>query len=143
MLTLDVVENRTHVQVLSVRDNIWRTIQSFPAVPLPNCFKNTGGNDGVYLNGRLNWLPIQDRLVSVYGWENIKAKEFVVVSLDLGTESYTQLMPPCGFDEMSSVKPSICILKDSLCFSHDFKRTEFIIWQMKIFGVEEPWTQLL
>lgn len=61
-----------------------------------------------------------------------------------GTESYTQLMPPCGFDEMSYVKPaSLCILKDSLCFSHDNWRTEFIVWQMKIIGVEEPWTQLL
>ncbi|RHN49283.1 putative F-box associated interaction domain-containing protein [Medicago truncatula] len=144
MLTLDVVENRTHVQVLSVGDNIWRTIQSFPAVPLPNCYKNQGGSDGVYLNGRLNWLAIQDRLVSVYGWEeNIKAKEFAIVSLYTETKSFTRLMPPRGFDEMSNVKPSVCILKGSLCFSHDFKRTEFIMWQMKIFGVEEPWTQLL
>jgi hypothetical protein len=40
------------------------------------------------LNGRLNWLAIQDRPVSVYGWhwENVKANEFVIVSLDMGTE---------------------------------------------------------
>jgi len=144
MLMLDVVKNRTRVRVLSVADNVWKTIPNFPAVPLPNRYTGQGGSDGVYLNGRLNWLAIQDRPVCVYGWDNIKANEFVVVSLDMGTESYTQLMPPCGFDEMSSVKPpSLCILKDSLCFSHDYRRTEFVIWQMKIIGVEEPWTQLL
>jgi len=143
MLMLDVVENRTHVQVLSVADNVWKTIPNFPAVPLPNRYTGQGGSDGVYLNGRLNWLAIKDRPVSVDGWEDIEAKEFVIVSLDLGTESYTQMMPPSGFDEMSSVKPpSLCILKDSLCFSHDYRRTEFVIWQMKIIGVEEPWTQL-
>jgi len=144
MLMLDVVENRTHVRVLSVADNVWKTIPNFPAVPLPNEYTGQGGSDGVYLNGRLNWLAIQDRPVSVDGWENIKANEFVIVSLDMGTEWYTQLMPPSGFDEMSSVTPpSLCILKDSLCFSHDYRRTEFVIWQMKIIGVEEPWTQLL
>lgn len=146
MLMLDVVENKTHVRVLNVTDNVWKTISNFPAVPLPNIYTGQGGSDGVYLNGRLNWLAIQDRPVSddVDGWENIKANEFVVVSLDLGTKSYTQLMPPCGFDEMSSVKPpSLCILKDSLCFSHDVRRTELVIWQMKIIGVDESWTQLL
>lgn len=143
MLTLDVVENTTHVQVLSVADNVWKTIPNFPAVPLPNGYTGQGGSDGVYLNGRLNWLAIQNRPVNVDGWENIKANEFVIVSLDMGTESYTQMMPPSGFDEMSSVKPpSVCTLKDSLCFSHDYRRTEFIIWQMKIIGVEESWTQL-
>jgi len=98
------------------------------------------------LNGRLNWLAVKDRPVSVYGWhwENVKAKEIVNVSLDMETELYTELMPPSAFDEMSSLKaPSVCILKDSLCFSHDFRRTEIIIWQMKIVGVEQPWTQLL
>ncbi|RHN41625.1 putative F-box associated interaction domain-containing protein [Medicago truncatula] len=146
MLLLDVFENRTHVQVLSVADNVWKTIPDFPAVPLPNIYTGQGGSDGVYLNGRLNWLAIQDRPVSVDVdvWEDIEAKEFVIVSLDVETESYTQLMSPCAFDEMSSIKPpSLCILKDSLCFSHDYRRTEFIIWQMETFGVEEPWTQLL
>ncbi|AES70418.1 hypothetical protein MTR_3g055000 [Medicago truncatula] len=60
--------------------------------------------------------------------------------MSMGTELYTQLMPPSGFDEMSSIKlPYLCILKDSFCFSHDYKRTEFIIWKMKTFGVEEAY----
>jgi hypothetical protein len=93
MLMLNEAENRTHVQVLSVGvgegDNVWKTIPDFPAVPLPYRYNRHGGSIyGVYLNGRLNWLAIQDRPVSVYGWhwENVKANEFVIVSLDMGTE---------------------------------------------------------
>ncbi|KEH26963.1 F-box protein interaction domain protein [Medicago truncatula] len=131
MLMLDAVENRTHVRVLSVANNVWKTIPNFHAVPLPTRYTGQGECDGVYLIGRLNWLAIQDRPVSVYGWENIKAKEFVIVSLDMGTELYMQMMPPSGFDEIL------------LVFSNDYKRTKFIIWKMKTFRVEEPWTQLL
>jgi hypothetical protein len=32
---------------------------------------------------------------------------------------------------------------DCLCFTHDFEKTHFIIWQMKEFGVEDSWTQFL
>ncbi|CAJ2670625.1 unnamed protein product [Trifolium pratense] len=28
-------------------------------------------------------------------------------------------------------------MMDSLCFSHDFKGTQFVIWQMKEFGVQD------
>lgn len=58
MLMLDVVENKTHVRVLNVTDNVWKTISNFPAVPLPNIYTGQGGSDGVYLNGNLNWLAI-------------------------------------------------------------------------------------
>jgi len=144
MLMLDEAQNITHVRVLSVGDNVWKTIPNFPAVPLRYIYGCQYECYGVYLNGRLNCLAIQDHPVSVMDLENINANEVVIVSLDMKTELYTQLMPPSAFDEMSSVMPpSLCILKDSLCFSHDFRRTEFIIWQMKIIGVEESWTQLI
>lgn len=32
---------------------------------------------------------------------------------------------------------------DSLCFCHDFHGSDFIIWQIKEFGAQESWTQLL
>jgi len=32
---------------------------------------------------------------------------------------------------------------DCICFSHDFEKTYFVIWQMKEFEVEESWTQFL
>jgi len=145
MLMSDEAENRTIVRVLSVGDNVWKTISNFPVSPLLYPYTNQSVSDVVYLNGSLNWLGVRDSFGSIdtYGWKNINGNLFVIVSLDLGTESYTQLMPPHGFIEMSAVEPSICILKDCLCFSHDYRRTEFVIWQMKKFGVEESWTQLL
>ncbi|CAI8600048.1 unnamed protein product [Vicia faba] len=33
-------------------------------------------------------------------------------------------------------------MMDCLCFSHDFNKTEFVIWQIKEFGVQQSWTQL-
>jgi len=91
MLMMDEARNKTHVQVLS--DNVWKTIPDFPAVPLPCLYDGPGGSDGVYLNDCLNWLAIHNHPVCIYGWKNTKAKEFVIVSLDMRTESYTQLMP--------------------------------------------------
>lgn len=146
LLVLDEARNSTEVRVFSLGHNVWRTIQNFPAVPLPFRYSHPGVHDGVYLNGSLNWLALHSNFRSVgsYGWKNINnVKEFVIISLDLGTETYRQLMPPRGFDEVSPVEPSVCVLMDCLCFCNDFKRSEFVIWQMKIFGVEESWTQLL
>jgi hypothetical protein len=39
--------------------------------------------------------------------------------------------------------PDLGVLGDCLCFSYTYKETDFIIWQMKEFGVEESWTQFL
>ncbi|KEH23644.1 putative F-box domain-containing protein [Medicago truncatula] len=144
MLGLDNVQNITSAQVLNLRDDVWKPIQNFPAVLLPFWHTHPGVNDGVYLNGTFNWLALRSEFrPHLYDWKNTDVKDFVIVSFDLGTETYTQPMPPCGFDEMSPVEPSICILMDCLCFSNDYKKTDFVIWKMEEFGVEESWTQLI
>ncbi|XP_058736935.1 F-box/kelch-repeat protein At3g23880-like [Vicia villosa] len=142
---LDEAANRTNVRVLTVGDNVWRSIQSFPAVSLPFRYTNPGVNDGVYLNGSLNWLALRHSFLSdgAHGWKSINVRQFVIISLDLGTETYRQLVPPFGFDALSPVEPSICILMGCLCFSHDDRRTDFVIWKMEEFGVEDSWAQLL
>lgn len=66
----------------------------------------------------------------------------MIVSLDLSTETHTQLQPPRGFDEVPFIDPSLSVLNDCLCFSHDFKQTHFIMWKMNDFGVDYSWTQL-
>lgn len=145
LLISDEARNRSNVLVMSLGNNLWRPIQRFPAVPLPFRYSDPGVNDGVYLNGSLNWLALRDSFHSngVYGWKRVDADEFVIVSLDLGTETYRRFMPPSGFDGKSPVEPSVCILRDYLCFSHDDKRTDLVIWKMEEFGVEESWTELL
>ncbi|XP_028214931.1 uncharacterized protein LOC114396981 [Glycine soja] len=43
---------------------------------------------------------------------------------------------------ISSV-PYLRVLKGCLCLARDYKRTHFVVWLMKEFGVEKSWTQLL
>ena len=131
---------RSKVAVFSSGDNCWRYIQSFPLVPLI-------WNDGVHLSGTINWLALCGDFVSIDCGETNKAnillvEQFVIVSLYLSTETWKQFLLPAGFNEVPCVEPSLRVLNDCLCFSHDFKRTEFVIWQMKEFGSQESWTPL-
>ncbi|RHN45825.1 putative F-box associated domain, type 1 [Medicago truncatula] len=103
-------------------------------------------NNGVYVSGTLNWLVIQNTgNESPYDYfgERITVDNFVIISLDLSTETYRQLRLPRGFDKVPPVELTLIVLMDSICFSHDFHKTHFIIWQMKEFGVEDSWTQFL
>lgn len=86
------------------------------------------------MNGTLNWLAIFDFKVTYVE---------VVVSLDLGTETYKQIHVPPSFDEKPYVDPTISVLMNYLCFSYHFEDTHFVIWRMVEFGVEESWTQFL
>lgn len=128
------------VRVFSLGDNCWQEIQSFPFVPLMR-------SDGVHFNGTVNWLSIHGAYISmsdieIFRTSMVDVKQFMIVSLDLLTKTYTQILLPEGFIEASCVEPSLRVMMDCLCFSHDFKRTQFVIWQMKEFGVPESWTQL-
>ncbi|XP_058741578.1 F-box/kelch-repeat protein At3g23880-like [Vicia villosa] len=125
------------VKVLNLGDNVWRTIHGFPAIPLQ--LEHGYEYDGVHLSCTINWMAFQN----VYDRDDI-LEEFVIISLDLSTETFTQLMPPKNYNNvMSIIKfPNICVLMDSLCFSYD-KETEFFIWQMKKFGDEKSWSQFL
>ncbi|XP_058741570.1 F-box/kelch-repeat protein At3g23880-like [Vicia villosa] len=132
----------TEAKVLSSVDNVWRNIQNFPAAPLQFKFRFHPvysfyhDNDGVYLSGTANWL-------GAFDYEVKSLENYVIISLDLGTETYTQMHLPHGFVEMPRLDPTIGVLKNRLCFSYDFRLTHFVIWQMMEFGVQESWTQFL
>jgi F-box interacting protein len=130
----------TNIRILSLTDNVWRNIQDSPLAYYK--FKRT---KPVHLSGSVNWLAIHSYFDGDYKYDrnNIAIEQFVIISLDLGTETYNKLFPPQGFNEVPFVVPNLSVLKDCLCFSHDFKQTHFVIWQMKEFGVEQSWTQLL
>ncbi|KAK7338945.1 hypothetical protein VNO77_19579 [Canavalia gladiata] len=128
------------VRVYSTGGKGWRDIESFPVVPVHPL--RIGLNDGAYLNGTLNWLAVCDSPVD-YDWDVVTADQLVVLSLDLGKETYNQLLLPRGFEEVPRVEPSIGVFMDCMCFSYDFKRTHFVLWLMKEFGVRESWTQFL
>ncbi|XP_058741541.1 F-box/kelch-repeat protein At3g23880-like [Vicia villosa] len=133
---LDRTLSKTDVKVFSLGDNVWRTIQGFSAIPLQLYFSHE--YDGVHLGCTINWMAFQ----KVFDRDDT-TEEFVIVSLDLSTETFTRLMPPENYNnDGDHIFPNICVLMDSLCFSYD-KETEFFIWRMTKFGDEKSWSQFL
>ncbi|CAK8541083.1 unnamed protein product [Lathyrus sativus] len=136
---------RSMVKVFSMGNDSWRNIQSFPALPFYR-FNNNSINNGVYLSGTMNWLALRDYFCFNYLFcsneGSIDLDQFVIVSLDLSTETYTQFLLPQSFDKVPRFPPALVVLRDCLCFCHDFEETCFVIWQMKDFGVQESWIQL-
>jgi len=78
-----------------------------------------------------------------YNFEYITVEQLVIVSLDLGTETYNQYKLPCGFDELPPAAPIVGVLGGYLCFSYSCRHTYFVLWQMKKYGAEDSWTQFL
>jgi len=123
------------VRILSLGDNVWREIQSFPVVPLHFYFggkkdeneKEVSG--GVYLSSTLNWLAIHNHFD--YNWKNVTVEQFVIVSLDLGTETYSEYRLPHDFDEVPPTAPIVSVLGGFLCCSYFYKETDFLIWQFE------------
>ncbi|AES79308.1 putative F-box domain-containing protein [Medicago truncatula] len=126
----------TNVRVFSLGVNVWRNIQDSPMIHHHWQMKV------VHVKDSVNWLAIHNYISDDYNCEGITIGQFVIISLDLGTEAYTKLFPPHGFSEVPFVIPKLSVLNDYLCFFHDFKQTHFVIWQMKEFGFQESWTQL-
>ncbi|XP_058725771.1 F-box/kelch-repeat protein At3g23880-like [Vicia villosa] len=131
------------VRILALGDNIWRNIQSSPT-PLHEYSSFSHANHGVYLNNSLNWFALRDnKRPNDYCRADLSVQQFVIISLDLRTETYTQFQFPQCFDQVPVVAPIVCRLMECLCFSHYSRWYNFDIWQMKEFGVEKSWTKLL
>ncbi|KEH32860.1 putative F-box domain-containing protein [Medicago truncatula] len=107
------------VKVHTLGTNSWKTIQKFPfgCVPLQLL--------GKFVSGTINWL--------VY---NEYHKEIQIVSLDLGNESYKEVLLPKEVD-VSTLRWHLGVLRDCLClvFGHD-------VWIMKEHGNKDSWTKL-
>ncbi|GAU45631.1 hypothetical protein TSUD_175440 [Trifolium subterraneum] len=142
-----VVLSPTEVHILNLRDNSWRTISSFPPFHHVALKPGCRVNEGVYLSGTVNWFTIQSNVLGydyyIFQRNNITVDQFVIISLDLGTETYMHLSLPRGVDEVPCVEPTIAVLMDCLCFSHNLNGTHFVIWKMAEFRVEQSWTQFL
>ncbi|CAJ2655865.1 unnamed protein product [Trifolium pratense] len=136
-------EFKTVVRVFTLGDHFWRIIESFLVGPLS--LNLPSERSGVYFNGYVYWLALKNCVRANMAFESngITIDQFVIMSLDLSTETHMELLPPQGFHEVPDLEPTICVLKDSLCFCHDFKQTHFVIWKMEKFGVVVSWTQLV
>ena len=125
---------RSMVKIFTLGDNSWRNIQCFPVIPL--LWVRSHYNNGVYLSGTVNWLAVSDYSGSNFSFaSDVTIEQYVILSIDLSTETYTQLLLPQGFHKVPRYQPKLVVLMDCLCFCHDFEKTHFIIWQMKDFGV--------
>jgi len=140
--TYKVVILHRGARVFSLDDNVWRNIHRFPI--------SYYLNDGVHFRGSVNWLAIDNYIFDNYDEEDYydceyitTIKQFKIVSVDLGTETYKKFLPPRGFVQVPYTEPSLCVLMDCLCFSHVVEQTHFVLWKMTDYGVEESWTQLI
>ncbi|KOM37476.1 hypothetical protein LR48_Vigan03g085800 [Vigna angularis] len=137
--------------ILSMKDEIrWREIEEFPA------YTTTVEADGIYINNSLNWLGIYYTDYDEDG-SDISFDEVAIVSLDLETETYTEMLLPrelngvfvgdfCfpGEQLHSNEAPLIGVLNGCLSlFLHNRNTKDLSIWQMKEFGNERSWTILL
>ncbi|XP_003623090.2 F-box/kelch-repeat protein At3g23880 [Medicago truncatula] len=83
----------TNVRVFSLGVNVWRNIQDSPMIHHHWQMKV------VHVKDSVNWLAIHNYISDDYNCEGITIGQFVIISLDLGTEAYTKLFPPHGFSE--------------------------------------------
>ncbi|GAU25539.1 hypothetical protein TSUD_259720 [Trifolium subterraneum] len=122
------------VKVFSFRDNSWRVIQCLPSIPLYRFDDNS--NNSADLNGTIN-------RIARCNYHLLTVDRYVILSLDLSTETYTQLLLPPRVDKLPHfIMPKLVVLMDCLCFCYDLDETHFVIWQMKNFGVQDSWVQL-
>jgi len=121
---------KNEVKVFSIGNNCWRNIQSVPLNWFNDQSRLGRFNDGVHFSGTINWMTYKSI---------IHADQFLVVSLDLSTETYKQFLLPSDFNGVPSFRiqqPVLRVLMDRLCFSHDSNETELVLWHMKEYGVQ-------
>lgn len=115
------------VKVYSMATNSWRKIQDFPHGFLP--FQNSGK----FVSGTLNWAANHSIGPSSF---------WVIVSLDLHKETYREVLPP-DYEKEDCSTPSLGVLQGCLCMNYDYKKTHFVVWMMKDYGVRESWVKLV
>ncbi|XP_016178722.1 F-box/kelch-repeat protein At3g23880-like [Arachis ipaensis] len=124
-------------QVYSFRGSSWKRVNSFPAFPFFD-------DNGHFIGGTLNWLGLRNpHGGDDYDWDAVTLDMLMIVSFDLKSDTNKQILLPKGIDEIPREEPSLEVSGNSLYLLHDYKNTHFIAWQMKEFGDENSWTQLL
>lgn len=133
-----LIFRRHRLEIFSSRSNVGKIIQLPGISPLfcwwhldPVPYKYKFFIYDVYLNGTINLLARDN------------AKQILIISLNLATHTYTELLPPQDFVAVSFHLPTIHVFQDSLYFSYHSQKTHFIIWKMTEFGIQNSWTQFL
>ncbi|XP_057737216.1 F-box/kelch-repeat protein At3g23880-like [Arachis stenosperma] len=125
-------------QVYSFGGSSWKTINSFPAFPIL-----AEDYSDHFIGGTLNWLGLRNPHGGDYDWAAVTLDMLMIVSFDLKSDTNKQILLPKGIDEIPAQEPILGVWGNRLYLLHDYKNTHFIAWQMKEFGDENSWTQLL
>ncbi|KAI4317713.1 hypothetical protein L6164_025562 [Bauhinia variegata] len=115
---------KTDVKVYTLGTSYWRRILEFPVVPYDDTGKFVSGT------GTINWVG-KSTTGSRYPW--------VIVSLDLGKETYQEVLQP---DYEVGLVVSLGVLRDCLCICH-YYNTHLDLWLMKDCGLTVSWTKLV
>ncbi|KAK7303216.1 hypothetical protein RJT34_14118 [Clitoria ternatea] len=115
------------VKVYSMASHCWRKIQHFPHGFSPY------QNSGKFVSGTLNWAA--NHYVG-------SSSLWVIVSLDLHKETYREVLPPY-YEKEDCSTPTLGVLRGSLCMNYDYRKTHFVVWMMKDYGVRESWVKLV
>nr|XP_025685760.2 F-box/kelch-repeat protein At3g23880-like [Arachis hypogaea] len=124
-------------QVYSFGGSSWKRANSFPAFPF------SVEDNGHFIGGSLNWLGLRNPHGAHYDWAAVTLDMLMIVSFDLKSDTHKQILLPKGIDEIPDKEPTLGVWGNSLYLLHNYKNTHFIAWQMKEFGDENSWTQLL
>ncbi|OVA01221.1 F-box domain [Macleaya cordata] len=135
----DPYGNSSEVMVYSLRSNSWKSIQDIPYDP-----SYGGRQPGVLVNGALHWIATR--------WIGSKARKVVLVSFDIGDETFKEVPPPEHFknkkfhkNKLGSLRNclNVGVLGGCLCvLCHLYKVIFVDVWVMKDYGVRESWTKL-
>ncbi|CAA2989858.1 F-box kelch-repeat At3g23880-like [Olea europaea subsp. europaea] len=129
-LFLDIGKGlRTKLKSYSLKsDSLWRKVENFPSVDLWNREKSN------LLNGAFHWIAI-------HGKDNKEPPPFLLVSLEIGTETYRELSLP-WISCCTQRFPQLCVLKGKLCLYNLFFSKSFDLWVIEEYGVMESLTKM-
>ncbi|MED6192456.1 hypothetical protein PIB30_010391 [Stylosanthes scabra] len=132
--------NKSTIIYTFAPNSSWRTIPAEDDVdftplghPPDECpIYDCNNMEGVFVSNTLNWIVDRYR-----GYD-------VVLSFDLGTETYCYLsLPERDPEEEDDPCLSVAsVLRDCLAVCFEHKRTHWAVWLMKEYGVTQSWTRL-
>ncbi|KAM0024961.1 putative F-box domain, galactose oxidase/kelch, beta-propeller, F-box associated interaction [Helianthus debilis subsp. tardiflorus] len=115
-------ENRSCVQVLSLKSNVWRAIGEVKYVFISWV--------GFLYNGALHWI-VEDQ-----------NRKLLILSYDLSKEEFKEIPKPDDARYECTYTSRLGIVKECLCIFHGYGYSSNDVWLMKNYNVKQSWELL-